>query len=209
MKKMVIRAGGMLALAMMLGSAAQAQESRLCVDQACLGMTLAEAEALPLKPARYGFKLGGKGDFYGLDSAGKRVAYAETGELDVELIRQLRAGVTTLCRFGSATARMTGGDGQSVVLLFSPAMRNGKGELVLTEIGSYLPKQLDEAEVRRIKAEARARYGDAFSDTWSRAISKPDVALYQNRMVGNTLTLRLPEQDLGAALLAQPGCAAR
>lgn len=194
------------AAALALTAPAQAQQGKLCVDQACLGMTLAEVESLKLAPARFAFKFSGKGDYYGLDSTGQRVAYAETGELDVELIKKFRAGVATMCRFGDATARMSGSDGQNVVLLLRPAMRDGKGELVLIEIASFLPKKLSEAEVQRIKADARARYGAAFSDQWSREISKPDVALYQNRMVGNTLTLRLPDQDVSASLMAQPGC---
>lgn len=196
----------MAAAALAAAAPAQAQPGKLCVDQACLGMTLAEAEALPLAPAGYGFKFVGKGDYYGLDSGGKRVNYAETGDLDVGLIRQFRASVATICRFGGANARLTGSDGQRVVLLFQPAMRNGKGELVLTEIASFLPKQLSAADVQRIQAEARAKYGDAFSAQWSKAITRPDVALFQHRMVGNTLTLRLPEQDIDAALMAQPGC---
>lgn len=211
MRKMAIGARVLLVLAMtcavtQLPAAAQAQESQLCVDKACLGMTLAEAESLPLAPARFGFKFSGKGDFYGLDSAGQRINYAESGDLDGELIRKFRSSVATLCAFGGANAQLTGSDGQRVMLLFSPAMRNGKGELVLTEIASFLPKQLSEADVQRIQADAKARYGDAFSPQWSKPITRPDVALYQNRMVGNTLTLRLPEQDLSAALLAQPGC---
>jgi hypothetical protein len=200
--------GTLLAAATLaLAAPAHAEQGRLCVDEACLGMTLAEAEALPLAPARYAFKLGGKGDHHGLDSSGQRVNYAETGEFDAAVIRQFRSGVATVCSFGSATARLTGSDGRQLVLLFVAAMKNGKGELVLSEIGSFLPKQLSEAEVQRVKTEARARYGDAFSATWSKTITRPDVALYQNRMVGNTLTLRLPEHDVGAALMAQPGCA--
>lgn len=192
-----------------LAVSAHADEGKLCVDQACLGMTLAEAESLPLAPARYAFKFAGKDDYYGLDSSGQRVNYAETGEFDAGLMRQFRSSVATICRFGGATARLTGSDGQQVVLLFRPAIRDGKGALVLSEIGSFLPKQLSEADVQRIKTEAKARYGDAFSANWSKAITRPDVALYQNRMVGNTLTLRLPEQDLDAALMAQPGCAGK
>lgn len=195
------------AAALTFAASAQAQDIKLCVDQACLGMTLAEAESLKLAPADdYGFKFSGKGDYYGLDSAGKRINYAESGDLDGDLIKKFRATVATICSFGGANARLTGSDGQRVMLLFRPALRSGKGELVLTEIASYLPKQLSESDVQRIKAEAKAKYGDAFSAKWSTAITRPDVALYQNRMVGNTLTLRLPEQDLSAALMAQPGC---
>lgn len=197
------------AAALTLTAPAHAQDSKLCVDDACLGMTLDAAAALKLAPAGYGFKFSGKGEFYGLDSGGQRVVYAESGELDADLIKRFRASVATLCSFGSATARMTGSDGQRVVLLFQPAIRDGKAALVVVEIASYLPKQLSDADLRRIQADARARYGAAFSEQWSRAIDRPDVALFQHRLVGNTLTLRLPPQDLGATLMAQPGCAAK
>jgi hypothetical protein len=201
---------GLAVAAFTLAVSAQAQDGKLCVDNACLGMTLAEAEALKLQPAGdYGFKFKGKGDYYGLDSAGQRVVYAESGDFDAALIRQFRANVATICSFGGANARLTGSDGQRVILLFRPAIKNGRGELVLSEIGSYLPKQLSEAELQRIKQEAKAQYGAAFSANWARDITQPNVALYQNRMVGNTLTLRLPEQDLSASLMAQPGCAAQ
>jgi hypothetical protein len=194
------------AAALTLAAPARAQDGKLCVDDACLGMTLAQVAALKLAPAGYGFKFSGKGDFYGLDSGGQRVVYADTGEFDVGLIEKFRASVRTICSFGGATARLTGSDGQRVVLLFQPAIRDGKSELVVAEIGSYLPSQLSDADLQRIKADARARYGAAFSDHWSRVISRPDVALFQHRLAGNSLTLRLPPQDLSATLMAQPGC---
>ncbi|MBV7538420.1 hypothetical protein KW842_21835 [Duganella sp. sic0402] len=198
---------GLAVAALTLATWAQAQEGKLCVDKACLGMSLAEAEALKLEPVGdYGFKFKGKGDYYGLDSVGQRIVYAESGDFDAELIRQFRANVATICSFGGANARMTGSDGQRVVLLFSPTVKNGKAELALTEIGSYLPKKLNDADLQRIRDEAKAKYGEAFTAKWTRDITQPNVTLYQNRMVGNTLTLRLPEQDLSASLMAQPRC---
>lgn len=68
-------------------ASAQAQDGKLCMDQACLGMALAEAESLKLAPADdYGFKFSGKGNYYDLGSAGKRINYAESGDLDGDLI---------------------------------------------------------------------------------------------------------------------------
>ncbi|MET0266967.1 MAG: hypothetical protein ABW202_15295 [Duganella sp.] len=187
---------------------AQAQQDKLCVDQACLGMTLEQAASLKLEPASsFGFKFSGNGDFYGLDRAGKRVNYAESGDFDNALINQFRSSVATICSFGGANAKLTGSNGERVVLLFAPAIKQGKGELVLTEIARYLPKKLSEEERQRIQSDARARYGDAFSSTWSQSIKRPDVALYSHPMLGNTLTFRLPEQDVRQQLLAQPGCA--
>lgn len=197
-----------LACAAWLPSAQAQQQDKLCVDQACLGMTLEQATALKLEPAGdFAFKFSGKGDFYGLDRAGKRVNYADWGDFDNALIKQFRSSVATICSFGGANAKLTGSNGQRVVLLFAPVIRQGKGELVLTEIASYLPKKLSEEQLQRIQSDARARYGDAFSATWSQSIERPDVALYSHPIVGNTLSLRLPEPDVKQQLLAQPGCA--
>lgn len=186
---------------------AQAQQHKLCVDQACLGMTLEQADVLKLEPASsFGFKFSGNGDFYGLDRAGKRINYAESGDFDNALIKQFGSSVATMCSFGGANAKLTGSNGQRVVLLFAPVVKQGKGELVLTEIASYLPKKLSEEERQRIQSDAKSQYGDAFSASWSKTITRPDVALYSHPMLGNTLTLRLPEQDVRQQLLAQPGC---
>lgn len=185
---------------------AQAQDRPLCVEQACLGMTLTEAAALPLTPARFGFKLDDqRSGSYGLDGSGQRVNLADQGEVDRELIGQFDARVKTICRFGAATARLQVGDVQHT-LLFSPAIRNGKGALILTEIARPLPRQVSDAEVQRAVAQARAQYGKAYAEPWTPTVTRPTVSLYDQMIMARSLVLRLPVEDVAARLLAQPGC---
>jgi len=215
MKKIYSRAALRVipALLLALGSAttslAQVQDGTLCVEQACLGMTLSAAAALPLAPARFGFKLDDqRAESYGLDGAGRRVSFADQGEMDGELISQFQARVTTICRFGTASARLKVGDAEHI-LLFNPAMRNGKGELILTEIAYPLPRKVSDDEVQRLVAQAKARYGAAYAGQWTPTVTRPTVALYDQMIMARSLVLRLPVEDVAARLLAQPGCAGK
>lgn len=199
------------ALAMALSTAvmspAQARDGKLCVEQACLGMTLTEAAALPLSPARFGFKLDDStSESYGLDGAGQRVKFADQGEMDSELIGQFQARVTTICRFGTVTARLKVDDVQHI-LLFNPAIRNGKVALVLTEIAHPLPPKVSDADVQRAVAQAKARYGAAYAEPWTPTVTRPTVSLYDQVIMARSIVLRQPVEDLAAQLLEQPGCA--
>ena len=199
----------LLALGSSTTSLAQAHDGQLCVEQACLGMTLTAAAGLPLAPARFGFKLDDqRSESYGLDGAGQRVSFADQGEVDAELIRQFAARVTTICRFGAVTARLKVGDVQHT-LLFNPAMRNGKSALILTEIAHPLPRQVSDDEVQRVVAQAKARYGAAYAGHWTSTVTRPTVALYDQMIMARSLVLRLPVEDVAARLLAQPGCAGK
>lgn len=195
-----------LALGLSAPSMAQGHDGQLCVEQACLGMTLTEAAALPLAPARFGFKLDDqRSESYGLDGSGQRVNLADQGEVDRELISQFDARVKTICRFGAVTARLKVGDVQHT-LLFSPAIRNGKGALVLTEIARPLPRQVSDAEVQRAVAQAKAQYGKAWAEPWTQTVTRPTASLYDQMIMARSLVLRLPVEDVAARLLAQPGC---
>ena len=201
------------ALAMLLSlcatSPAQAQDDKLCVEQACLGMTLTEAAALPLAPARFGFKLDDKkSESYGLDGSGQRVSLADQGEVDGELIGQFDARVKTICRFGAVTARLKVGEVLHT-LLFNPAIRHGQGVLILTEIAQPLPRTMSEAEVQHAVAQAQAQYGAAYAASWTPTVTRPTVALYNQMIMARSIALRLPVEDVAAGLLAQPGCAGK
>lgn len=189
--------------------AAQAQEAPLCVEKACLGMTLDEAKSLNfISPDMFAFKISGKGAMYGLDGNGQRIQYSEGGDVNAELIQQLQDSVKTICTLGTIGARTKDSQGRRVNLMFRAGLRDGKPAVILTDIAQILPRKQSDAELQSVADQAKAQYGAAFSPEWSREISRPDVAVYSDAFIGHALTLRLPHQDVRAQLLAQPGCKA-
>ena len=204
----MIVAAALLALAGPGATPAQAQERQLCVAQACLGMNLAETASLTLVPAgMLAFKLDDHhGQSYGLDGAGQRVSFADQGDMDGDVIRQFAARVKTICRFDSASARLKVGDDRHV-LLFNPVIRNGKGELVLTEIARLLPKKMSDEQVRQAVAQVKQQYGDAYTEQWAKTVTRPNVALYDEMIMARSIVLRIPTANVADALIAQPGCA--
>ena len=199
-----------VALTILGAMPAQAQERPLCVEQACLGMTLAEAASLKLAPAgMLAFKLDDQhGQSYGLDGAGQRVRLADQGDMDGDVIRQFTARVKTICRFESAGARLKVGDDQHV-LVFNPVMRNGKGQLVLTEIARMLPKKMTSEQVQQAVAQAQKQYGGAYTAQWTKTVTRPNVALYDEMIMARSIVLRIPTENVADALMAQPGCAGK
>lgn len=198
------------ALVVVASGQAQAAAPALCVEKACLGMTLAEAESLDfIAPEMFAFKFSPKGEMYGLDGNGQRIHYAEGGDVDAELIRKFNRSVNTICSLGSISARTRDSQGQRVNLMFSAVLRDGKPVVVLSEIARLLPRKMSDAELQRAAEQAQAQYGAAYAPEWSLKISRPTASLYADSFIGHALMLRLPQQEVSAQLLKQPGCNAK
>jgi hypothetical protein len=185
-----------------------APDRKLCLAGACLGMTVAEAALLNLQPSGIGqFRLNGKLDgAYGLDRAGNRIGYSDMGDFDSKSLKQFAATVATVCRFSFASASMKASDGQRIRLVFRPAIRDGKGVVVLTEINRQLPPNMSSSELQRFSDTARQQFGDAFSADSRAIVMRPTAEIHRDIGLGTSLKLSLPIENVSARLLEQPGC---
>lgn len=188
--------------------ASAAPDRKLCLAGACLGMTPAEAATLNLQPSGIAqFKLNGKLDgAYGLDRAGNRIGYSDMGDFDSKSLKQFATTVATICRFSFASASMKASDGQRIRLVFRPALRDGKGVVVLTEINRQLPPNMSSSELQRFTDTARQQFGDAFSAESRVIVTRPTAEIHRDIGLGTSLKLSLPIENVNARLLEQPGC---
>ncbi|MYN29610.1 hypothetical protein [Duganella levis] len=188
--------------------ASAAPDRKLCLAGACLGMTTAEAATLNLQPSGIAqFKLNGKPDgAYGLDRSGNRIGYSDMGDFDSKSLKQFATTVATVCRFSFASASMKASDGQRIRLVFRPAIRDGKGVVVLTEINRQLPPNMSSSELQRFTDTARQQFGDAFSAESRVIVTRPTAEIHRDVGLGTSLKLSLPIENVNARLLEQPGC---
>jgi hypothetical protein len=167
-------------------------------------MTVAQAGALELQPpGMFGitFTKGTPGDSYGLAPTGGRVWFVGNN-FDKKTLAEFTQRVKTICAVDFVAAKIKASDGQPIRLTFRPAMRNGHGELILTQIERALPPNLSESQTREMVSQAKARYGEFFSKEYLLFPKKPTVSIQR----GASVSLVLPFEKVGNTLKEQPGC---
>lgn len=195
---------------------APAASRRLCLGQACLGMTLEEAASLPLDESTLSkFKTSTNGDCwacgtaYGLDSKGRRVWYSIPPIADRKWIQQYAQTIKLACVIGTPSAHMKASDGQRIILNFAPATRDGKGVMELVTITRFLPDTMSESQRKAFEQQARERYGSAFYVMTSLnnpprgpfvSVGHDAMAIHGVRQEGN---------DVNRMQKEQPGCSER
>ena len=196
-------------------STATVDESRLCLGSACLGMTLAEAAQLDLKPlppqtlaGRTDFRIGSYGAS-GIDLKGKQITFGPI-DIDKKWIASFLKSVSTICSSRFLTAHTTASDGKKVTLIFSLGMTNGKAAYQLNQIIRFLPQNMSESERESLVKQLKQRYGVAFG--WeSRGQAGVDYAMTHPsvRIASSSIELQLPPTEISAAAMEQPGCSAK
>ena len=191
---------------------------KVCLANACIGMSLEEAAKLNLKPqstrstpdanfapinARFGN--------YGLDANGKLVGMKSLA-VDRVWIQQFMQTMRTMCQVPSQlSAEVTASDGTPVNPVFVLRKRNGKVEYGLTLISRLLPENMSVTESKNFENEVRHRYGGAFVENsdigkagaaYNGHISEPVVILGPRSL--QLLGPRTP--GVAAQLMEQPGC---
>lgn len=191
---------------------------RVCLANACIGMTLEEAANLSLKP-RSG-KITANVNFvstkdrvgnYGLDANGKLVSIRSIA-VDRAWIKEFVQTIHTMCAVPpQINAEISASDGTPINLAFGLRKQNGKVEYVLLMITRMLPNNMSASERRKFENEVRSRYGRAF-------IENSDIG--RNNLANNGqlqepvvmlnpsyLELRGPSSpELASRLMEQAGC---
>jgi hypothetical protein len=193
-----------------LSAAGHAEEPSLCLANACLGMTVAQAKSLELEPTNsYSgivFKKGIIADTYGLAADGTRVWF-DGLNFDKKTLAEFSQRVKTICAVNIIGAKMKASDGQPISLTFRPMMRNGHGELILTQIERTLPPTLSASQMGEVIKQAKARYGVSFSKDYPVFPEKPTVSIRNQFTMGSSVSLVLPyKENVWKALNEQPGC---
>lgn len=195
-------------------TAAYPDASRICLANACIGMTLEEAGKLNLKStgnsANFSPIKTRSGD-YGLDASGNLVGM-HTTRIDKLWIKQYLQGVQTICAAPSRLhAETATSDGTPVRLGFQLTTENGKVEYVLSSIMRGLPNNMSASERKNFENEVRQRYGRAF-------LENADIARTvkaHNGELGEAVAMLYPRylELLGPGrprgtlkLMEQPGC---
>jgi hypothetical protein len=193
---------------------ASADASRICLANACTGMTLEEVAKLNLKSMNYSANfspINTRSGHYGLDANGKLVAM-NTTRIDKLWIKQYLQTVRTMCVSpGRLHAETSTSDGTPVSLGFELTTQHGKVEYVLSSIMRGLPDNMSASERKNFENEVRNRYGRAF-------IENGDIARSvkaHNRELGEAVAMLYPGhlELLGPGrppgtfkLMEQPGC---
>lgn len=182
----------------------------MCIAQACLGMTVQDATSLPLLDVPSHLKMAFKSDSlqgHGLDKQGRRV-WIGTGNFERRSIQEYAQRVHTTCAVEHKTAWLQSSDGNKVFVRFTPAMVQGRGTLVVTEITRVLGPSMNDAQYAALADQARKRYGAAFSEQPVRLATHPTAWLDFGFSHGRVLELAMPVVDQKQAMLSQPGCGA-
>lgn len=198
----------------MPGLPAGADATRICLANACTGMTLEEAAKLNLKSTNISANftpIDNRSGHYGLDANGKLIAMNAT-QIDKLWIKQYLQTVRTMCvspsRLGATTSTS---DGTPVSLGFELTTQHGKVEYVLASIMRGLPDNMSTSERKNFENEVRNRYGRAF-------IENGDIARSvkaHNRELGEAVAMLYPGhlELLGPGrppgafkMMEQPGC---
>jgi len=192
----------------------------LCLANACLGMTLEQAAALPLVPRKKdaGPALiynGQRGGVYGLDTKGKPVTLNIIGDVDRAWIGQYQQNVRTLCGAPPyLLAWLPASSGQPIALTFVPVLRDGKTVFVLNKMMRILPHPMSASDRQALEAQSRARYGAAlvgYQEGYAIELRNKGVITAPMAVLGPTdLQLKGPTQpDINPALIEQPGCTSK
>lgn len=193
---------------------ASADASRICLANACTGMSLEEAAKLNLKSTNMSANFSpieSRGGHYGLDVNGKLVAMNKT-QIDKLWIKQYLQTVRTMCVAPSRLHATTStSDGTPVHLGFELTTQNGKVEFVLSSISRGLPNNMSGSERKNFENEVRNRYGRAFIENGD----IPRTVKAHNRELGEAVAMLTPTYlELVAPgrppgtlkLMEQPGC---
>jgi hypothetical protein len=191
---------------------------KVCLANACIGMSLEEAAKLNLKPSS--MKTAPNANFapiqarfgnYGLDANGKLVGMRSLA-VDRVWIQQFLQTMRTMCQVPfQLNAQVAASDGTPVDLVFVLRKRNGKVEYGLSMISRLLPENMSVAERKNFENEVRQRYGRAYIENasigktaaaYNGQISEPAVILNPR-----SLQLLGPQTPgIAAQLMEQPGC---
>lgn len=193
---------------------ASANAPRICLANACIGMTLEEAGKLNLKstsnPSNFS-PINSRLGYYGLDANGKLIAM-NTSRIDSLWIRQYLQSVRTMCVTpGRLHAETSTSDGTPVRLGFDLTTQYGKVEYVLRSITRGLPDHMSASERKNFENEVRQRYGRAFIETGdiARNVKANNGELGEAVVMLNPSFLELlgPGRPQGTLkLMEQPGC---
>ncbi|MBM5574509.1 hypothetical protein [Deefgea sp. CFH1-16] len=187
-------------------------QSELCVNKACLGMTLEEASKLPLSNAS-ALKLEvsenrrGVGDF-GVDFDGKRV-YFVGDVIDKSIINLLKNNVKTICSPNTSfQAKLLASDGEPITLFFGPTAIDGAIKWTVQRINRKLPAKISKSELEKFKEEAKNRYGEYWIDRngkdWNKQLNGPSVSIGVSLGIGQLLILETPYKRINT--MEQKGC---
>lgn len=193
---------------------------RVCMANACIGMSLEEAAKLNLKltlangAAPVSFPhINNRFGHYGLDANGKVISINNWIAVDRVWIRQFLQTVHTMCSVpAQISAGISASDGAPIHLRFNLREQNGKVGYVLFSILRTLPDNMSASEHRKFVNEVRTRYGRAFieSNDIQRTVraSNGEIPEGVAMVHPSTVELRGPGTPgaLAARLMEQPGC---
>lgn len=191
---------------------------KVCLANACLGMSLEEAAKLNLNPQSTGSvprasfgPINGRSGYYGLDANGKLIGMKSLA-VDRVWIQQFLQTMRTMCQVPTQLgAEITASDGTPIGLVFVLRQRNGKVEYGLYSISRALPENMSATERKNFENEVRHRYGAAFVDSadirkaaaaYNGSNAEPAVLLSPHHL--QLLAPRGPKVD--TQLMEQPGC---
>lgn len=192
------------------------EPGKVCLANACIGMSLEEAAKLNLKPqssksaSNFG-PINARSGNYGLDANGKLVGIKSLA-IDRVWIQQFLQTMRTMCEVPhQLNAEIAASDGMPVGLTFVLRKQNGKVEYGLSSISRLLPENMSVTERKNFENEVRRRYGRAFVE--SADIGKA-VAAYNGKITEPVVLLNprnlqlLGPRTSGVAdqLMEQPGC---
>jgi hypothetical protein len=196
---------------------------RVCLANACIGMSLEEAAKLNLKSvsttssAQSNFPhIGNRFGYYGLDAKGKLIAINNSSSIDRAWIRQFLQTMHIMCippeQLG---AEVSASDGTPIQLGFNLKEQNGKVGYVLFSVRRMLPNNMSASEQSKFVDEVRNRYGRAFieSNDIGRTIKASNGEIDEGvaMVFPSFVELRGPgtPRGLGAKLMEQPNCSSR
>lgn len=193
---------------------ASTDASRICLANACTGMTLEEAAKLNLRSVNHSANfspINTRSGHYGLDANGKLIAM-NTTRIDKLWIGQYLKTVRTMCVTpGRLHATTSTSDGAPVSLGFDLTTQHGKAEYVLSSIMRGLPDNMSASERKNFENEVRNRYGRAFIENGdiARSVKAHNGELREAvaMLYPGHLELLGPGRPQGTfKLMEQPGC---
>ena len=197
-----------ICISFLVGAVPALAAPSMCIAEACLGMTVQDSAKLPLLEVPSHLKMAFKSDSlqgHGLDNQGRRV-WIGIGNFERRSIQEYVQRVHTTCAVEHKTAWLQSSDGNKIFVRFTPAMVQGRGTLVVTQITRVLGPSLSDAQYAALMDQARKRYGAAFSEQPVRVATRPTAWLDFGFSHGRVLELAMPVVDQKQAMLSQPGC---
>lgn len=200
----------------------EAGAGRVCMANACIGMSLEEAAKLNLKSwspnagtQNHFPHIGNRFGDYGLDAKGKLITISSP-TIDRTWIKQFLQTVHTMCTPPwHLNATTSASDGTPIQLGFNLREQNGTAGYVVSSVRRMLPDNMSVSERKKLVDEVRSRYGRAFieSSDIGRTIRASNGELPEAvaMVFPSMVELRGPAtpRGLGAKLMEQPGCSNR